>query len=202
MSAILMIVKNFFRTEKYTPSWVVMVKSEGKYPKELKKDLFGLGYDITEIGESLLGDIIPTMEKIYKVAIIKKEDISPKPLTFPKVRRFGKRRGLKMLPIETAPLLRKAVSDKDMEDQGVWQVVCMHKSAPLCGDDYYRQSLDDRYRMAFGRYAYGRSAKEFGPSSAHNSWFGAVKVFSECGDMGTFPTTLRDGGAFAFLMDN
>lgn len=161
-----------------TPVMTVTVNLDNRCGKEIAMDMKKRGCSVTQNAKEILSEIFPKAGVICRVGLIKGEDISHKELTYSRVRRFGKRHGYKLLPVEIGSLLRKEISDEEMKAAGILWVGCMSKTI----EDLYSYH---EYILGFGR----------------SSHFGRVEAFF-LSDIGSIPLVFRQGGAFAFLMPN
>ena len=112
-------VKHFFLLE---------VVSEGKTGEEfisrLKEKNFRIGDYAMQIMRK--SEFVPTTGTKYKpVVIFGKEIEKDSERTTENIRKIAKSRGYLKPNAELAPLLREKISDKEMEEMGVWALVVM-----------------------------------------------------------------------------
>ncbi|MEK7104913.1 MAG: hypothetical protein AAB868_02650 [Patescibacteria group bacterium] len=165
------------RREPVKPVIDVVVTSNDLFWDQITEDLQKNGYSVTSNAKKILFDVFPQAGTSYRLVIVK---VPGEKISYSKARRFGKKCGYKLLPIEVASLLAKAVSGVELKAHGILWVGCMSK--PIGGLSH------DRI-LAFGR------------NSDESLWFGAVEAFLLLYE-GSIPLVFRQGGAFAFLLPN
>lgn len=152
----------------------VVVTSNDLFGDQITEDLQKNGYSVTSNAKNILSDIFPKAGTSYRLVILK---VPGEEISYSKARRFGKKCGYKLLPIEVASLLAKAVSIAELKVHGIRWVGCMSK--PISG--VYHDRI-----LSFGR------------NSDESLWFGAVEAFLLLNE-GSIPLVFKQGGAFAFF---
>ena len=161
------------------PIIAVTVKLDDRCGEEIATDLEKNTCLVTKDAKKIILGIF-SKPGTYRVGLIRGEDIPYKKLTHSRVRRFGKRHGYKLLPLEVGPFLRKKISDEDLMTAEIWWVGCMSETVE-------------------GRFSYHKLILGFGRNSVNGSWFGTVETHF-LSDMGALPIDFSKGGAYAFLL--
>lgn len=177
-------LKQIFSRKKnlVAPIITVTVNLDNRCGEEIAMDMKKRGCSVTQNAKEILSGIFPKPGVSYRVGLIRGEDISHKELTYSRVRRFGKRHGYKLLPVEVGPFLRENISNEELKAIDIWWVGCMSK-------------------VVDGSYSYHDRILGFGRNKVEDSWFGAVETHF-VSDMGSVPLIFRKGGAYAFLLPN
>lgn len=84
------------------------------------------GYQIGNYAKELLEKIIPTKNS-YDIVILKMDKDY---YTTQEVRDEAQKRGYITPPLELAPILREQISDKEIEDLGLWWLIVAHDAIP------------------------------------------------------------------------
>lgn len=100
-----------------------------KWIKRLEK----AGYQVESYAKEILEskEFTPTSNS-YDIVILKMDKDY---VTTEEVRNEAKKRGYRTPPVELAPLLRESISDKEMEEIGLWWFIVMHESITASGGD-------------------------------------------------------------------
>lgn len=165
-----------------TPVITVTVNLDNRCGEEIASDMKKKGCSVTQNAKNILSEIVSKAGLSCRVGLIRGEDISHKELTYSRVRRFGKRHGYKLLPVEVGSFLRENISNEELKAVDIWWVGCMSK-------------------VVEGSYSYHDRILGFGRNKVAGSWFGAVETHF-VSDIGSVPLVFRKGGAYAFLLPN
>ncbi len=131
-------VKHFFLLE---------VVSDGRNGEQFIASLKEKGFRIGDYAMQVLRkkDFIPTKGTKYKpVVIFGKEIEEDSERTTENIRKIAKDRGYITPPAELAPLLREKISDKEIEEMGVWALIVMHEPIKDSGGNPKLLLLDRR----------------------------------------------------------
>ena len=104
------------RREPVKPVIDVVVTSNDLFWDQITEDLQKNGYSVTSNAKKILFDVFPQAGTSYRLVIVK---VPGEKISYSKARRFGKKCGYKLLPIEVASLLAKAVSGVELKAHGI-----------------------------------------------------------------------------------
>lgn len=106
------------------------LKSNGLSGKDWIKHLEKKGYNVGTYAKQLLEHkdfVVSDKGTEYKCVVLTHGDMGKEWSTSAEIRAEAQKRGLVTPPAEVAPLLREALSDKEIEDMGLWYVVVFHE---------------------------------------------------------------------------
>lgn len=122
---------------KVTNIFGFTVTSDGRTGEDFIRDLPKNGYRVSGWAADVMRKpaFVPTKGKVYHLGLIKGEEFSDAERTTKNIRAEAARRGWLIPPVETAPLLREAVSDDEIERLGLRWLVVMHEPVVGSGGD-------------------------------------------------------------------
>lgn len=114
------------------------ITSVGKTGGEWITRLGGKGFRVGDYAKKLLRDaaFTTTTGTVYDLVVIKGEEFETDAArTNEAIRVLAKSRGYLTPPIEVAPLLRESITDKEIEEMGLYALIVMHEPVAGAGGD-------------------------------------------------------------------
>jgi len=111
----------------------IVVVSDGLAAEQSIAELKAEGFNVWNEVKFLMRSsaYVVTNGVVYRVGIIKGDEFDDNVRTTENIRKEAARRRWIEPPAELARLLRKKVSDKELEKMGLWWLVVMHKPVPV-----------------------------------------------------------------------